>query len=485
MNNIGPLISILLFINFLCIISVIYVERKRPQATIAWVIVMTFLPVIGAFFYILLGSTVIPRLTRRIKTHFNNYGYYMDTFTKYLSLNKEEILCNENNLIKKYRDIILLNINNNESLCSFDNDIKLYTDADEKYKDLFDDIENAKETINIEYFIIRKDEIGRKLVALLSRKAREGVKVNLLYDELGSLKTTKKFFSPIEKSGGQVCRFFTYIFSNLIRANNRNHRKIAVIDGKIGYVGGMNLGIEYTGKGKLTPWRDTHLRIEGSSVHLLQTRFLIDFITSHHKRFKKLNMEEYKIYFPKIENKGSKCMQIVTSGPDSHKEEIKYSYIKMINSAKKNIYIQTPYFVPDEALMESLKLAIISGVDVNLMIPGKPDKMYVYFITLSYIEELLEIGAKIYLYDGFIHSKTIVIDSEVSSIGTTNFDVRSFSLNYEINAVIYDEEFGKLNEEVFLKDTETSTLLELCKFKKRSGIRKIAERIFKLFSPLA
>ena len=196
-------------------------------------------------------------------------------------------------------------------------------------------------------------------------------------------------------------------------------------------------------------------------------------------------MEEYKIYFPKIENKGSKCMQIVTSGPDSHKEEIKYSYIKMINSAKKNIYIQTPYFVPDEALMESLKLAIISGVDVNLMIPGKPDKMYVYFITLSYIEELLEIGAKIYLYDGFIHSKTIVIDSEVSSIGTTNFDVRSFSLNYEINAVIYDEEFGKLNEEVFLKDTETSTLLELCKFKKRSGIRKIAERIFKLFSPLA
>lgn len=485
MSTYQLIISILLFINILCIISVIYVERKRPQATVAWVLVMNFLPIIGAFIYIFLGNTVVPTLSRRVKRHFKKYDYYMNMFMHYLELNKEEVINSDNTVIEKHRDMILLNANNNDSVFSFDNDIRLYTDAKEKYKDLMEDIQKAEKSINIEYFIIRNDETGRKLVELLTKKASEGIRVNLLYDELGSLKTTKAMFEPIEKAGGRVCRFFNSLFSNLIRFNNRNHRKIVVIDGKIGYVGGMNIGDEYLGLGELSPWRDTHIRISGSAVHSLQVRFLLDFIYSYNKLFKKINYEEYDFYFPGTDFNGNKGVQIITSGPDSHKEEIKYAYLKIINSAKKSIFIQTPYFVPDEALLECIKLACASGIKVKIMIPKIPDKMYVYYITLSYIEELLEAGAEVYLYNGFIHSKTIVTDSEICSIGTANFDVRSFSLNYEINAVIYDGKFAKLNEDVFENDIKKSTPLILSEFKKRSKIQKLKERLFKLFSPLA
>lgn len=485
MSTTQLIITIIFILNILCVISVVCVERKRPQSTIAWILVMNFLPIIGVFIYIFLGNTVIPTLSRRVKRHFKKYDYYMNIFEHYLELNKVEILESKDPLIEKYKDTILLNTTNNNSVFSQDNEIKLYTNAKEKYNDLFNDIENAEKSINIEYFIIRNDSTGKKLIELLSKKASQGVTVNLLYDELGSFGTSRKTFAPLEKAGGHVCRFFGSFLSNLIRANNRNHRKIAVIDGKIGYTGGMNIGDEYMGYKKLSPWRDTHIRIEGSSVYSLQVRFLLDFISSYQKFFKDIENDEYDIYFPEEKFHGNKNIQIVTSGPDSHKEEIKYSYLKIINSAKKNIYIQTPYFVPDEAILEALKLASCSGVKVKLMLPAKPDKMYVYHISMSYAEELMEAGVEVYLYNGFIHSKTIVADSEIYSVGTANFDVRSFSINYEINAIIYDSEFSLLNETVYEEDIRNSTLITYSDFKERSKIRKIKERIFRLFSPLA
>ncbi|MBQ4110076.1 MAG: cardiolipin synthase [Clostridia bacterium] len=478
--------KILLLINLLCILSVIFVERKRPQATIAWVLVMNFLPIIGAVIYILLGSTAIPAFGKKIRLYFEKYDEYTNHFYRYLDLNKEEVNNSNDENLAKYKDIIYTNMSNNGSLYSEGNSVKVYTNAKEKYDDLISDIENAKHTINIEYFIIRTDETGKRLVNALSKKASEGVEVNLLYDELGSLRTTKRFFSPLIKNGGNVERFLTRIFTNLIRFNHRNHRKIVVIDGKIGYTGGMNIGNEYMGEGKIKNWRDTHIRIEGPSVHMLQVLFMLDWILSCRKKVTSKNISNFEKYFPHIENtNGNIGMQIVSSGPDSKEQQIKYGLFKMITGAKNNIYIQTPYFVPDEALFEALKIAAMSGVDVRIMIPAIPDKKYVYYITRSYAEELLEYGVKIYLYNGFIHSKTIVTDSYVTSVGTANFDVRSFVLNFEVNAFMFDEAFAKENENIFFKDCENSSELTLEASRKTSVFKKVLRGICRLFAPLA
>ena len=400
-------------------------------------------------------------------------------FFDYILINKKDILEEKNKTVIKNRDLILFNLINAESIFSKDNLLILFTDAKEKYKSLFYDILNAKHSVNIEYFIIRNDPLGKDFINLLTKKAKEGVKVNLLYDEWGSLNTTMKMFKPLTKAGGNVFRFLGP--TGILRINNRNHRKIAIIDGKIGYIGGMNIGLEYMGLKKLSPWRDTHLKIVGSSVYSLQARFLNDLTLTK----KETDTKNYNSFFPEYNFEGNKCVQIVSSNPLTKKEEIKLSFLKMITKAKKSIYIQTPYFVPDNALKTSLKLASLSGVDVRIMIPGKPDKKYVYYITLSHIEELLKCGVKFYIHDGFLHSKTIICDCEITSIGTSNFDMRSFSLNYEVNAFIYDKEFALKNINAFLKDVEKSTLLTYEDFSKRSFIKKLCEKSLKIFSPLA
>ncbi len=405
----------------------------------------------------------------------------LSSFYDYILLNKKDIMEEKNKTVIKNRDLILFNLINGESIFSKDNSLVLFTDAKEKYKSLFYDILNAKHSVNIEYFIIRNDPIGKDFINLLSKKAKDGVIVNLLYDEWGSMNTTMKMFKPLINAGGNVHRFLDSIGVNILRVNNRNHRKIAIIDGKIGYIGGMNIGLEYMGLKKLSPWRDTHLKVVGSSVYSLQARFLNDLTATK----KELNKDNYNSFFPEYNFCGNKCMQIISSNPKTKKEEIKLSFLKMINGAKKSIYIQTPYFVPDNSLKTSLKTASLSGVDVRIMIPGKPDKKYVYYITLSHIEELLKCGVKFYVHDGFLHSKTIITDCEITSIGTSNFDMRSFSLNYEVNAFIYDKEFALKNINAFLKDIEKSTLITYESFSKRSFFKKIIEKILKIFSPLA
>lgn len=403
----------------------------------------------------------------------------LSPFYDYLILNKKDILEEKNKTVIKNRDLILFNLVNAESIFSKDNSLVLFTDAKEKYKSLFYDILNAKHSINIEYFIIRNDPLGKDFINLLTKKAKEGVKVNLLYDEWGSMNTTMRMFKPLTDAGGNVYRFLGP--AGVLRVNNRNHRKIAIIDGKIGYIGGMNIGLEYMGLKKLSPWRDTHIKITGSAVYSLQARFLNDLTSTK----KELSKENYNSFFPEYNFCGNKCMQIISSDPKTKKEEIKLSFLKIINQTKKSIYIQTPYFVPDSSIKTSLKTASLSGVDVRIMIPGKPDKKYVYYITMSHIEELLKSGVKFYIHNGFLHSKTIVTDCEITSIGTSNFDIRSFSLNYEVNAFIYDKDFALKNINAFLKDVEKSTLLTYESFSKRSFFKKIIEKILKIFSPLA
>jgi len=317
----------------------------------------------------------------------------------------------------------------------------------------------------------------------LIKKAKQGVKVRVLYDEMGSRGVKKRHFKEVLDVGGEVEIFFPSILPLISpRLNFRNHRKIAVIDGRIGYTGGFNVGDEYLGlKKKFGYWRDTHLRIEGSAVHPLQTRFLLDWNQASLRH--RISYSER--YFPAIPQKGDIALQIVSSGPDTPYAGIKNAYVKMIMNAKKYIYIQSPYFIPDYTFLDALQIAALSGIDVRIMIPNKPDHPFVYWATYSYVGQLLEAGAKIYHYDkGFIHAKMIVVDDEVSTVGTANIDVRSFSLNFEVNAFIYDLDISHNLAEIFEKDILDCKELTMETYQNRSIRVKFKESISRLLSPI-
>lgn len=267
-----------------------------------------------------------------------------------------------------------------------------------------------------------------------------------------------------------------------LRLNYRNHRKLVIIDGIIGYVGGFNVGDEYLGLNpKFGYWRDTHIRLQGTAVHAIQTRFILDWNQASHHH----TLTYIPNHFPDYGPKGNVGMQIVTSGPDSEWEQIKNGYIKMISNAKRSILIQTPYFIPDASLLDALRIACLSGIDVNIMIPNKPDHAFVYWATLSYIGELLKAGATVYIYDnGFIHAKTIVVDDEIASVGTANIDVRSFRLNFEVNAFIYDITIAKKLVSTFKEDLLVSRKYTYEEYLQRPLWIRIKESVSRLLSPI-
>ena len=266
-----------------------------------------------------------------------------------------------------------------------------------------------------------------------------------------------------------------------MRINYRNHRKIVVIDGKIGYVGGFNVGDEYVNKGKQFKfWRDTHIRIRGEAVSELNKRFILDWDYASGEKMGNMSM-----YFPNIDVIGEVGIQIVSSGPDHMEEYIKNSYMKIINNAKNYVYIQTPYLVPDSPMMEAIKISALSGVDVRIIVPGAPDHFFMEWMLSANIGLLIEYGVKIYRYDnGFIHAKTIVADGEVCSIGTANLDIRSFKLNFEVNAFIYNEKVAKEQENIFLEDQLKSKLVIKEEYDKRSRNLKIKESLIRLLAPI-
>ncbi|EUJ64772.1 cardiolipin synthetase [Listeria fleischmannii FSL S10-1203] len=283
---------------------------------------------------------------------------------------------------------------NDGAVLTQDNNVDIYVDGYEKFEALMKDIEKATDHIHIIYYIFRSDELGERMIRLLEKKAAEGLNVKVIYDAMGSRTTKKSFFKQLEKNGGMVRPFFPSKLPLInFRLNYRNHRKLAIIDGQVGYIGGFNIGDEYLGLSKkFGYWRDTHLRVHGKAVYAMQTRFIMDWNSAapNHK-------VDYKSrYFPAFYGNGRTSLQIVSSGPDSEWQQIKNGYIKMINSAKKSIYLQSPYFIPDASLFEALKLASLAGVDVRIMIPNKPDHAFVYRATTSYAGELMETGAKIF-----------------------------------------------------------------------------------------
>ena len=333
------------------------------------------------------------------------------------------------------------------------------------------------------YYTFRSDDLGKRILAALEDRAAAGVEVLVVYDAMGCRGNDPRFFNNLEKLGGKTEVFFgsKIPFVNL-RMNYRNHRKIMVVDAKVAYLGGFNIGDEYLGKGELGEWRDTHMKIEGNAVLTLQSRFFMDW----NAVAKEKNRKDYaEAYFPIADKKGNTAMQIVTSGPDDEDQTIKMGFLKMISQAKESIYIQTPYFIPDESLHEMLKIAVLSGVKVKIMIPSKPDHPFVYRATEYFAKDIVEYGAEVYMYqNGFLHSKVMVVDDEIVSVGTANMDVRSFKLNFEINAFIYDRDVAEELIANFDEDQKNCIRATHDYFAKQSKWRKFKQAFSRLLSPI-
>lgn len=483
---------ILSYISGTIISMTILLENRDPSKTVTWLLIFILLPGIGLIIYAVFGRNL-----RKIKI-FKTQELASNMKEEKLFKNIEEI----NKLIELEQDtisiskflkdneednarlkIISLLLNTGMFPFTTNNKVDIFIDGNEKFKNLLDDISKANNHIHLEYFIIKDSEIGQKIKQLLIKKAKENVKVRILYDDVGCWRFWfhRKFFNEMKSYGIEIVPFLPTKFPIIGgKLNYRNHRKIAVIDGKIGYTGGINIGDEYMGKNKkFGYWRDTHIRIEGTSVYMLQMTFLIDW----YYNTKEVLLD--KEYFPKLSECGNSMIQVVASGPDSDWEAIHYAYFLGICQAKKSIYIETPYFIPDESILRALKSAALSGVDVRIIFPKIVDHKIVNTASYSYFDDILKSGGKVYLYNkGFIHSKVIIIDDIIASTGSANMDLRSFMLNFEINAFIYDETVIELMKNDFFEDMKSSEEINIQEFKNRSIVKKSKESIARLFSPI-
>ena len=487
------IILVLSYILSVVISIKLILENRDPSKTLIWILIFMLFPVMGILIYAVLGRNI-----RKIKM---NKAYKMAN-----NMKKENLLFNldeikelaqcQSSMIKEgklpygenidFRVLRVVSLLLNTGIFPFtiNNNVEIYIDGNEKFKNLIKDIRNAKDHIHLEYFIIKDSEIGEKIKKELIKKANEGVKIRIIYDDVGCWRFWfhRKFFNEMQSYGIKIIPYLKGKITIPIggQLNYRNHRKIVVIDGKIGYTGGINIGDEYIGKNKkFGYWRDTHIRIEGTSVYMLQMIFLTDW----YYNTKEVLLKEK--LFPKLNTKGNSMMQIVASGPDSDWESMHYAYFYAICQAKKSIYIETPYFIPDESLLKALKCAALSGVELIILFPKIADHKIVNTASYSYFQEILESGGKVYLYNkGFLHSKVVIIDDFMASTGSANMDLRSFKLNFEVNAFIYD---GKIIEEIkkdFMLDLANSEELERSKFENRNIIMKVKESVSRLFSPL-
>lgn len=482
--NLYTIISITtIIINIILIITAVFIERKKPVHALSWVLTLSLLPVAGFILYLIFGRAYhIKKKKFLIKCDRSRQSCQELHKTLDIAFYDETKFHEpyDNNI----KEIIKLNINTSQSTFTNDNKVNIFTSAEDKYRELLQDIYAAKSSVHILYFIIQNDIIGNKIIAALAQKAKEGLEVRVLFDHGAKLLTPLETYKPIIENGGEVLCFLSNTVSNYLRVNFRNHRKVVVIDGGIGYIGGINIGDEYLGLNKkISPWRDTHIKIIGSSVHSLQLRFFEDWLYASKSDIEFVDTEKYFMPINK-QNIGNTGMQIVSSGPDTKYEEIKRSMIKMVNSAKKSIFIQTPYFVPDSTFLEALQNAALSGVKVIIQIPKVPDKPYVYKATMAFVADVIDYGIKVYLYKGFLHAKMVVIDDECCTIGTANIDIRSFSLNFEINAFMYGKEISQRCAQIFNDDLKLCELMTKEKYHNRGIFIKIQESIFRLLSPI-
>jgi len=473
------LLEVVIGLNIALALAIIFLERKDATATWAWLMVLLFIPIAGFLLYLIFGRRISGQRIFTWDTKVK-LGVKFAVQEQLRALKKGNFHY-KNPKLAEYKELYYLHLSNDDAILTQDNSVDIYTDGKEKFDALIQDMEQATDHIHLLYYILRHDRLGKRMSDVLIRKVRQGVEVRVLYDDMGSRRISRKFVRRMRQAGVEIESFFPAKIPKInLKINYRNHRKLAIIDGKIGYIGGFNIGDEYLGYSKkFGYWRDTHLRICGDAVANMQTRFIMDWNQASRHNI------VYEDRYYASEKCGDTGVQIVSSGPDSDWEQIKNGYIKMIMSAKKYVYIQTPYFIPDDSLQDALRIASLSGVDVKVMIPNKPDHPFVYWATLSYIGDLLNAGAEAYIYQkGFLHAKTIIVDGKIASVGTANIDVRSFRLNFEVNAFLYNQGLSERLLEAFNEDISYSTQITRKLYLKRSLGVRLKESISRLISPI-
>ncbi|WP_251574306.1 cardiolipin synthase [Limosilactobacillus agrestimuris] len=474
-------------INEIAALFTVFREKRDIAATWAWLLVLLLLPVVGFIFYAFLGRKLPQRRLERIKSQTQ---LKLKQAVERQKLQFQNMPKPKHSTVQMYRRTVMLFQSLDNAFLTRHNNVKIYTKGDKLFRQLFNDIEAAQKSINIEFYTIYNDQIGNELRTLLEQKAAEGVEIRVLYDSWGSMGVRADFYNGLRKRGGYATPFLM-THSNFIdfRMNYRDHRKIVVIDGEIGYVGGFNVGDQYLGRvKKFGPWRDTHLRVIGGGVYSLQQRFIRDWNAS--VKHKDNRIEHFSRFFPEIkldksqlENETS--LQIVSSGPESPQENIKLGYLRLINAATDHIWIQTPYLIPDDSVIDALQVAAHSGVDVRIMLPCKPDHPFVYRATQYYARVLANHDITIYFYEeGFLHSKTIMIDGRMASVGSANLDFRSFKLNFEINCFIYDRDMTDKLERIFINDIRNSRVITPEMFANQPRWLRFKQTFSRLLSPI-
>jgi cardiolipin synthase len=472
-----PIVTSLLIILYvyttISTISVLLLENRNPVKSISWVLVLLFLPFVGLGLYLLLGQDYRKKKIISKKSIRSVIDRPVDLFD-IDKLDTSMLTANHTNLLKML-------YKNSEAAVYTDTKIEVLSDGISTFEALFDVIRNAKDHIHIQFFIFDDDKISNQLRELLIEKAKQGVRVRMIYDYWGSFGLSKAYLTSLETAGVFVRAFlpFRWRISRSSKINYRNHRKVLVVDGKIGFTGGLNVADRYVYGNKLGRWRDTVVRLEGAAVHGLQLLFMVDWFFVDRK------LIEGSEYFPEPPKFDSNLIQLVSSGPDSDWESIMQGIASAIMSATNNICIHTPYFMPNEVIASCLEMAALSGVDVRVMIPLRSDSKLSDASTFSYLGHALEAGVRIFIYNrGFLHSKAIVIDDFVSIIGSANLDERSFAQNFEANAFIYDAKTGHDLRTLFLKDMEYCKELTLDDWNNRKRSQKLKESFARLFSPL-
>lgn len=449
---------------------VVISENRNPLKTISWVLILLLLPLVGLIIYYFFGED---SRKQRLISH-----------KMYKKLNRRSIgrkeLLETLNPPQEHKGLVGLLNRLKASPLYGGSCVTFYSDGNTKFEALFEELEKAQKHIHIQYYIFLDDEIGCKTRDILLRKVAQGVEVRLIYDDVGSWKAKRRFFREMQEKGIEVQPFLKVAFKFLTsRVNYRNHRKIVVIDGKVGFVGGMNVADRYINGVKSGVWRDSHIKVEGKAVSGLQTSFLIDWYSSR-KEFLASDS-----YYPPLENKGDNLIQFATSGPVGQFKDIHLGILQAISNSKESVYIQTPYFVPTDSLLLAIQMASMRGVDIRLMLPRHSDTTFVHIASMSYLTDVLNAKVSVYFFEaGFLHSKLMVIDNSLTITGSANMDVRSFEHNFEIDAFIYNEETCSRAKEIFFRDMEQSTLLSVEEWNKRSRFEKFKESVMRLFSPL-
>ncbi|MGX5820631.1 cardiolipin synthase [Chitinophaga lutea] len=459
-------------------------ETRSTSKALAYLLLLFFIPGLGVLIYLLIG--VNRRVNRIYSRKWLSNVRLNERLKEYLRRENRETLLEHSDLVRNKTGIARLLFRDTLAPITSDNEVKLLINGEEKFPALMEALRAAQHHIHLEYYIFEEDIIGREVMDILMEKAKAGVEVRFIYDDFGSSDINRRFLRKMRAAGVEVYPFYKIrLLAN--RLNYRNHRKIVVIDGHTGFIGGINIADRYINEPRFREahpawpfWRDTHLRIHGQGVHTLQFLFMGDW-----NFCADTDLPITQDFFPDIDVKGEDLVQIAASGPDSERSSIMLSFLAAINRAERSVYITTPYFIPNDAIFNALQQAALSGVDVRLLVPGESDSRMVNSAAASYYEPLLACGVRIFRYNkGFVHAKTMVVDDNLSVVGTANMDIRSFDFNFEVNAFVYSTGVNWQLSEAFLQDCLYAEELNLQDWRDRGRWARFTEAVVRLVSPL-